>query len=570
MRSEPQVQPHAELFSSQITGLAAALILACTFVLSLLWSYSKHFWVDELLEYLSDSKPSFAAVLAGQRYAPFSLEPPLFHLLEHASLLLFPGHPEFGCRLLSMLSLLVTEVCVFSIVVRLGRGRAAALLAMSLPLLFVTGYYAAEARVYSFFAAVFAVALLSWQSSIDPKARSRRLALSGLFLSLTLAVLSHYYGIFLPFALLAGELARSRGRRRLDGPVLLAILLPLAFFALNHPFMAPLPEMQAHYYNTGETRWSALPLSYLWLLIGFFISNPHLVGTRILVLSLLLCVALLLLFLRLFVLPLRTRWQPVQQAMIVALLAAVCLPILNFLVARFITHAYVERYNLPAVPALSVLLGCALPGRISRKQTIAAISAILVISSALTLRAAQHQRDATAEHALALSDVADIRHSLAGIADQHIYMQDAGYFLVTWFYAPPELRRQLVCVYSADRELYWLGRTPASIFVRNIGRTTQVPVLRFDELEKDPAPHLFVIYHLPLAAIAQGNRTGAVDLPQDPGGIPMEEWLQQEVAFGAIHAVSAGKGLGGHLELLSFPPAHGEREIRSPTHQPTQ
>ena len=248
-----------------------------------------------------------------------------------------------------------------------------------------------------------------------------------------------------------------------------------------------------------------------------------------------------------------------QQAMIVALLAAACLPILNFLVARFVTHAYVERYSLPAVPALSVLLGCALPGRISRRQTIAAVSAILVISSALTLRAAQHQRDATAEHAAALSDVADIHHSLAGIADQHIYMQDAGHFLVTWFYAPPELRRQLVCVYSADRELYWLGRTPASIFIRNIGRTTQVPVLRFDKLEKDPAPHLFVIYHMPLAAAAHGDRIGALELPQDLGGIPMEEWIQQEVAFGVAHAVSAGNGLGGHLELLSFRPAQDER-----------
>ena len=235
MRSEQQAQPHAELFSSQTTRRAAALVLACTFVLSLLWSHSKHFWVDELLEYLSDSKPSFAAVLSGQRYAPFSLEPPLFHLLEHASLLLFPGHPAFGCRVLSMISLLITELCVFRIVVRLGRGRAAALVAMSLPLLFVTGYYAAEARVYSFYTALFAVALLSWQSSIDPKGRSRRLALSGLFLSLAMAVLSHYYGLFLPFALLAGELARSRDRRRLDRPVLLAILLPLAFFRAQLP-----------------------------------------------------------------------------------------------------------------------------------------------------------------------------------------------------------------------------------------------------------------------------------------------------------------------------------------------
>ena len=524
MKSQKQVL-QTPRWNTSATRLIASVILVWTFAVSFLWSNSKQFWVDELLEYFSDSKPSFAAVLSGQRYSPFSLEPPLFHLLEHASLLIFPAHPEFACRIVSMISLLVTELCVFGIVRRLGRGRAAALLAMSLPLLFVTGYYATEARVYSLFAALFAVALLSWQHAVNSEGRSRRLGLVALFASLTLAVLSHYYGIFLPLTLLAGELVRTRQRHRLDPGVLAALLLPFAFFALNYPFMTPLPEIQGHYY-TGETHWRVLPVSYLWLLIGFFTSNPHLIGARMLLISLVVCAALTAVLLWRV---LRARWQPVQQCMVVALVASACLPILNFLVGRLATHAYVDRYSLPAVPAISVLLVLLLPDRVASRTLTMLLAAVLSLASYLTIRAIGHQHESTAQLAAALADLNDINRTLTRTPDQHVYMQDVARFLVSWFYAPPDLRRRLVCVQSADRELRWLGRTPASIFARNIGRTTGLPVVRFETLVGDRRPHLFVIYH-----------------------DPHEEWIEQEIANTSVRAKPEGKGLGGDLRLLTF------------------
>src|ERR1035441_8448101 len=101
---------------SPATLLAATAILVSSFVLVLLSIHYKLFWGDELLGYYSDAKPSIGAILFGQRYYPFSLDPPAFHILLYLMHKLLPAAaPEFSSRILSALFLLVTEVCVFRI-----------------------------------------------------------------------------------------------------------------------------------------------------------------------------------------------------------------------------------------------------------------------------------------------------------------------------------------------------------------------------------------------------------------------------------------------------------------------
>lgn len=502
---------------------------ALTVFLSLVWSHAKRFWVDELLEYFSDAKPTLRDVLWGQLHAPFSLEPPLFHFLGHGVLQLFPGHPEFGSRLPSLLALLVTEFCVYAVVRRAGRPQAVALLAMSLPLLFVTADYAVEFRVYSVLAALFALALLCWQGVLLSTGRPRTLYLFALAAVLSLAGLMHYYAIFLPLPLLATEVLRLFRQRRADLPMLAALLVPFAFFLLNRPAMQALHEVQAHYYNTGETAWRNLPFTYLWLVFGFFVYDEHIVNTPNKYISTTLCV--------LFVVWLISQRQRLirddpgraQPWLTVAIVLSLLLPAINFLAARFVTHAYVPRYGLPAVPALAILIALLLPDRVSDRVCGLALAAVFSLSVARTAWWVHVQRDITREQVAALRDTSSVNTVLAGLDDRHIYFQNDARFLVLWFYAPPRLHQQLVGVYSADRELKWMGRTPASVFARNMGRTTPVPFIPYEALAAQGGPHLLVLTHNSL-----------------------EEWLGEEIGQGGVTSRPAGKGLGGDLDVLRF------------------
>ncbi len=381
------------------TRLWAAAILLLSLAFALLWSHYKLFWVDELLEFYTDSKPTAAAIVFGQLHYPFSLEPPGFHLLLHFLGRVFPAHPEFGSRLISILSLSVTEICVFRITLRLTAQANTALLAMALPLLFVTIDYAPEARVYSLLAALFALAILSYQSAIEETGRSRALALAGLFASLSAAILVHYYSILFPLPILAGEAVRTLRRRRVDWPLLLVLAAACAMFALNLPFLKPLHEIQANYYNTGETRAAMIPFTYLWLLCHFkvYFYLTYLWSYRAQFISYRLTDACLIAFVLLvFFRILRPARDSASLPVLIAVMGGFFLPVANVLMAHYATHAYVPRYSLPAIVSISILLSLLLERPLRRPRIFAIVlTLVLGVSSLYAAYNIHHQRAVT-------------------------------------------------------------------------------------------------------------------------------------------------------------------------------
>lgn len=512
------------------TRIWAAALLLLSFALCLLWSHAKRFRGDELLQFNSDDKP-VSAIMEGQLHHPFSLEPPAYHLLLHGLQEAFPHHLEFATRLPSLLGFLAVQIFAFGITRRLTRSQFAALLAMIFPLLLITVDYAVEARVYSLLAAVATGGTYFYQRSILEQGRQRILALTGLFLMLAAGILLHYYAIFFPLPILAGELARTSKRRRIDWGVWIAVALAYSTFAFDLPFTHALAELRAHYYD--QSSWSMIPFTYLWMLgahygtyiyaasgaaVQFALTSAALVGTLVLVLVL------------------SVRWASERNvgrfAVRVVLFCSVLLPMLNVAVAHLVTHAYSPRYSLPSTASASILLALLMEPWLQSRAARATVAGVLLLSSVNYI--VHHIR---LEQRLTIESRADstISPLLAALIqrspDHCVYTQDDARFMAVHYYLKPEDRGSLVLLYSVERELFWRNRDASSLYARNMGITKSLPVEPFEALRDKPGPHLLVIY-------------------DDPA----EEWINVDLPAGAVSMKPMGKAFGGALYEVVFRP----------------
>lgn len=515
----------------QSTCLVVSLIVLLTFVLGLLWSHYKLFWVDELLAYYSDAKPGFRQILYDQTYLPFTTDPPLFTLISHFFLGLFPSSPEFATRLPSLLALNVTQVCAFLLTLRLTGKRAIALLALVLPLFLVTFDYGPEARPYSFYAASFALGLVAYQSAVAPENTRRALALFGIFAGFGLGILTHYFGVFLPLTVLLAEWERARERRRMDWGILCAVVAAYLLAATYLPAMHTLHEIQAHYYDMGTFRWRMIVITYMFFVGHFGIYQFIVYGKAAHVAALLGTVIGIPFFAICLYRRSRTEWRsPGQRPVFMALFAAFFLPFLNVAVSHYVTHAYQPRYSLPACVAISALFPLLLEPWLSARR---AHVLLVVLSVASTIYAARHcvmaYRAAQVELAQ-LNDVALLKQLSGAEADPHVYIQGSTEFLPAMFYGPPLLKSTAMGFYSREHELLWLGRDTAAIYMRNLGLAAKLPVTSYQAIESAQGPHLFLLYDDAL-----------------------EEWDGMEFASGRVRAEVVGRAAGGKVVRVIFP-----------------
>ena len=245
-----------------------------------------------------------------------------------------------------------TEACCFFAALRLTRSQISAVVAMLLPFYLVTADYGVESRVYARTGRLHALALLCW-TYLATGGRRRRITLIGLTVALAAACLFHYYGVFLLLPVYVGELTRTLERRRVDRPVVAALVLAAAAALLDLPFQKALAPFREHYYSTGETAWSNIPFTYLWFYRHFRIyTDPAAYVARNGIVAL--CVLGLLLgasFWRL-----RRRWRKpgIPASVEITLSMVALLPVCNLVAAQF-TRAYVPRYSLPAVIGITLL-----------------------------------------------------------------------------------------------------------------------------------------------------------------------------------------------------------------------
>src|SRR5208283_2172819 len=182
-------------------------------------SAAKLLWFDELATYLP-AKLSLADLLAFFREG-LDVHSPLPSLIVKG-VIAVAGDGLMTVRLPFILSFLLMSLCIYKFVSR--RCPAVyAVAAMVFPAISTTFFYATEVRGYAVLLGMTGIALLCWQSASD--GRRHILSSVGLFVALSLAILSHYDAVFIWIPLGLAELTKARDRRKVDWPVVFALIL---------------------------------------------------------------------------------------------------------------------------------------------------------------------------------------------------------------------------------------------------------------------------------------------------------------------------------------------------------
>jgi hypothetical protein len=341
-----------------LVGLSTAVYLGIVCVLA----SEKRFWNDELFTFYISRRPSLGdvwnALLTGADQLP-----PLFFVITRASTAVF-GSGGLAFRLPEIFGFWLMGVSLFCFV-RRRSSAAYGLVAMLFPMVTSAFNYAFEARPYGLVLGFCGLALLCWQAAAE--GRPRVLSLAGLGLSLAGALSCHYYAALAFGPLIAGEAVRSVSRRRLDLGVWIAFgigLVPLAIFL---PLIKAAMGYSHHFW--AKPAWMST--------VGFY---EHLLAPAVFPLF----AMAILPGISALVSPARFRRTvepansiPIHE--IAAVAAFALLPVAAVIVAKTITGAFTDRYVLPAVIGVSVLLAWTLSHRVDHRPRLGLAIAALIL-----------------------------------------------------------------------------------------------------------------------------------------------------------------------------------------------
>lgn len=503
---------------------AAIGILLLTAGLALIWSYNKLMWMDEFLVLRTDIAGGFREIAHIQRVQPISLDPLAYHFASHLCTLVF-GANAFSIRFPSLIGFLAMQACLFYFVRHIA-GTRAGVIAMAIPALTGALYYAAEGRPYGMLLGVFGIAALSYQAAT--RRIHTRPALIALTLSLILAVNTHYFGVLLFVPVVLAECTRTFLRRRLDWPVVTAILLGTLGFTTILPLQPALRQFRTHYYNLNYINIHTIDIAYRNLLIGFFLPGTI---TRILMIAILLCGIVIL------AICLRVRAQarislPWNEFVFLIVLAG--LPVLAYVLARAVTHSMELRYVLGALFGISALAGIAiaasLRSRAAYRITMASLS--VAILAVVSCRIYSEAANTAAIRANLIVSPEIKQRLLHASPDGLIYIGELNDLERACYYkSDPEICSHLVAVYSPDEELKFFHRNTASLGAEHESHFTHIRFARWEQL-RGTGPHTLITYHTAW------------------------DWTPQALAAEHAHITPLGSALGGEALQVSIRAAH--------------
>lgn len=485
-------QPSRDRLGFQLFGLSSSAIalLALTVVLSLTWSHFKLLNQDEFFVLQTDSVRTYSEMVSIQHGYPISLDPLVYHSLAYAAIKLF-GAGAFALRLPSLLGFLLMQICLFFFAKRVA-GNRSAVIALALPVLTQTFFYSAEGRPYGLLLGFYALALLNWQRATRAAERNNRSgALILLALSIALTLNSHYFGVLLLIPICGAELVRTFERRKVDAPLVGAVIAGMVCIAFAIPFERAAGEFRKHYYNAGSINLHAVTQAYRSLFVDY--TRTSMMTQRIAA-ALFVAAAFALIW------GCVLRWRrgdtklPKAEAVFLVLLAA--LPFFGFLLARFVTHSIEVRYVLGAligVTLLMVVASAPYVGQLAGRKVVTCLMLAVVIVNLLHIRI----EAANAKHTLSgLTIPESVKRSILATPDGLLYLQNMGKFEVAQYYEPDlELRKRIAAVYSAEREIQLDGHDTEALTALHMQRFTGLRVVRYEDLKSMPGAHAFVLFH---------------------------------------------------------------------------
>ncbi len=518
-------QPRAD---RQLPALFALLLLTTTILL--LWGHFRPLDQDEMFVLQTDSVGSIAKLVDVQRHTPISLDPLFYHLLGHVSVSLF-GATAFGIRLPSLFGFLLMQVCVFLVGSRMA-GTRAGWVAAAIPALTATLFYGVQARPYGVLLGLTAWLLRSWLRATRDAGKPRNGALILLAVTLSLALNTHYFAILLLAPLFGAELVRIVDRTRhasrlqIDWPVMFSIVAGTAGEVFALPFQQAAGEFRKHYYNAGQVGWHAVTQSYRALLINYTdypLALQRVVGVLLLIGALLLLLAILR---RFRVKP--TSLHDVAHPLVALsgaewafLMILAALPFGGFLLARFVTHSIEVRYVLPGLLGIALLIALMLRPALAHFSAAPVLLLLLIaVAGAERVREERHR---LSEFRVAAAVSPEVRAWLQRHEQGRLFVQNTGHFEEALpFLTDPLLRSRTTLLYSAPREIEWLGHDTGALTALHLRAFSTVPVQRYEDLHLQAGDALFVLY--------------------PPSGW---DWLQRDLPAGGVMAQQVGGALGG-------------------------
>ena len=395
---------------------------------------SKPFWFDELFSWYVAKLPSLSGIW-NALYEGVEPHPALHYFLIRASHGVF-GTGELATRIPFIVAFWLALFFLFLIIAK-RCGSLIAYLSILFLCLSASYGYAFEARPYASVLACCCASLFCWESAIED--RFRRLALVGLSLSLNVALSSHYYAIFLFIPLMIGEVYRSFQSRRVDWPIWISmaagavVLIPLV------PMILRVRKEFSGFFWSKPT-WGVFLKSIDW-----FFRDPILVcfyGAGFLI-GVMKAGDLLTADKR----NQRAGWN-VPSHELIAVMTLILLPVIGFVVAKLVTHAYVTRYFLPT--AIGIALGLAfLYHRLLQGRLL--ITAVLVASllGIFIVRQAGDARGLFSEKPN-IAVAKSCTWALSVPDNTPIIISNPLLFLQCQHYAPPGLKTRLCYLMDLD------------------------------------------------------------------------------------------------------------------------
>jgi 4-amino-4-deoxy-L-arabinose transferase-like glycosyltransferase len=345
--------------------LSVSLIVITTF--SLLFAWRRPFWMDEYLVLQTALAGSPTALWNLMKGAPLSVDPPVFHFLVLYFLRIF-GPTEFSARLPSVLAYTLMSLLLYRFV-RKYADVYTGLAVLTLCFACGTFQYAYQARPYALVLAADTLALLCWSNIVDTQ-HTRKLALSGLFLGVAVAVGSHWFGGLVLVPLVFGEVVRSWQTRKIDVGVW------TAFVAGGTTLVAYLPLLKA------ASEYRSLPWrgAYIWDIFNTFqlVMQPCLVPLTIL---------MIILALARFMFgapPPELKHPSIPSSVFICMVLLALTPFPGFLIGRFVSHSFYPRYVILCTIGLLFLVSLTIRNAVGRSAVWMGLS-VLIIGGCATL-----------------------------------------------------------------------------------------------------------------------------------------------------------------------------------------
>ena len=456
-------------------GLLAVAVIVITTLSSLVLSHVRMMWADEFLSYWGDKLPTAADVVRVQMHYPISLDPPLYHLLAHWSMQIF-GANASGMRAPALLGVVLSQVALFFLVRRLAGGRAA-VIATALPAVLGPFWYSAEGRPYGWLLGMYALAMLWWVlATSESQSKGRALPLIGLALAIAGAITCHYFGVLILLPLCAAEVVRTFERKRVDWPVVAAIVIGAASLALILPFQHALVAFKLHYYNRHVTSEA--------ITLGF---RNAVSQSSVLTHAFLLAIAVA------GVIRFRKRGTAESRALWTMLLVLALMPLWCFLMERFVTHSMEGRYAIPASLAFVIVIALVLQPTVQSSQRAFYVALGVIVLLGLASIGVKIRREELFRRDF-MSDLS-LPPDVSLGTHQRIYINSFGNFLQDQYYAPPAIQPRLAYVYDAQEEIHYKGRDTHSISADNVRNYAPLQLVPYRDFLAEPNP-IFIDYNV--------------------------------------------------------------------------